>query len=301
MINDINYELFVYKLGIYISKVINKPLVKPQSVYLMLTCRCNLKCKICTIWQYANKNSELKTKKIFDIIDQISSMGINNIHFSGGEPLLRDDIFQILEYSKSKNLMTGLTTNGTLIDEKIAKHLCDCVSHIQLSIDGLEKTHDYIRGSGAFKKTINGITLIKKLRNNKNVPSIGITSCITKYNINELIELTNFFKKLNVNSVIFQPAVTEITNPTRRFSHGFLSKKDQKILEKNIDYLIKCKKSGFVNILSSVNLLNDIKNYFKDNFSTDLECFEGYSQIPITSDGRIKLCDTCLCNLKKVL
>ena len=147
-----------------------------------VTLKCNLNCLHC----YASagkKVEELKTEECFNIIDQLAEIKVPTILFSGGEPLLRNDIFEVAEYANSKGINCVLSTNGTLITEKMAEKLKDSgFIYVGVSIDGLEKTHDTFRGlKGSFKKAFEGLINVK----NAGILS-GIRFTLTKYNILEV-------------------------------------------------------------------------------------------------------------------
>lgn len=121
---------------------------------------CNLKC--CHCYAKANPSAasdELSTGEAKAMIDDLAAFGSPVILFSGGEPCLRGDIFELLDYAAAKGIRTVLSTNGTLISSDSARRLAEVhLSYAGISIDGAEKTHDDFRGvKGAFAKTVEGI------------------------------------------------------------------------------------------------------------------------------------------------
>lgn len=146
------------------------------------TSRCNLKCIHC----YANAGSpsdELSTEEAKEFLDDVAGMKIPIMLFSGGEPVLRKDIYELASHITSKGIMCSLSTNGTLIDEDIAQKLKDSgVSYVGVSIDGKAETNDSFRGvNGAFDKAFQG------LLNAKNAGIMtGIRFTVTKYNVNDV-------------------------------------------------------------------------------------------------------------------
>ncbi|MFC2140244.1 radical SAM/SPASM domain-containing protein [Candidatus Auribacterota bacterium] len=167
----------------------------PLLIGWSLTNRCNLRCRYCDSWEYPER--ELQTRELFRIIDQVCALGCRRISYTGGEPLLREDIGEIVRYSKRKGIYTGINSNGLLVKEKIDK--IKDVDLLMLSLDGEQKTHDYLRGDGSYKKTIEAMELGKK-RNIK----IMVTSVLTKDNLESIdfiLEKAQFFKFY----VYFQP------------------------------------------------------------------------------------------------
>ena len=171
----------------------------PFLVVWQFTNACNLRCKHC----YANatpkpKPEELTTKEAKDFIDEMAEDGVVAIAFSGGEPLMRKDFFEVASYAKKKDFYVAVATNGTLITPRIAKKLKRCVHYVEVSLDGVEKTHDSLRGiHGAFRRSVTGI---------RNCVSeeldVGIAPTITRYNLKEIPDLLEFAKKLKVNRFI---------------------------------------------------------------------------------------------------
>lgn len=141
-------------------------MAEPFFVGWDVTSSCNLRCLHCNRAAGDKSINELSLNEVKSVIDQLAEdfEPIDHISFGGGEPLMRKDIFDILAYGIiKKKLKIRINTNGTLIDNKIAKALADSkVYHVQVSIDGDKKTHDLIRGRGNFDKAIRGVKLLIK-------------------------------------------------------------------------------------------------------------------------------------------
>jgi len=131
-----------------------------STLYWEITSDCNLRCKHCSQPHHNKNYYELgEAKKIVDIIVEY---GTERIMFLGGEPILYPWIFEIIEYAKKKNLVTCMSSNGTLLGSEEIKALKEVgLDHLQISIDGLEKTHDKIRGRGTFAKAQKALSLAK--------------------------------------------------------------------------------------------------------------------------------------------
>jgi radical SAM family uncharacterized protein len=155
-----------------------------------LTYTCNLRCKMCPFWKRSSKDSSLDKEKA--ILRQIHSSGVCGIAFEGGEPLLRTDLAKILAFSRSLPLQTSLVTNGTLLESRIDEISPYVNGVIYVSLDGLEKTHDAIRGvSGCFKKAIKGIIASKEKA------SVTINTTIMTENLHEIEDMVKLAKELN--------------------------------------------------------------------------------------------------------
>jgi len=133
----------------------------PFMVSYSITTKCNLKCKHCysdSVDQAAP--DELSTGEAFRLKDELSQWGIGLLVIDGGEPLCRDDLLDIVRYASSKGIRTTIGSNGTLIDEAMAKKLLDSgVKSAAISIDGADaETHDSFRGvRGAWAQALEGV------------------------------------------------------------------------------------------------------------------------------------------------
>lgn len=182
----------------------------PFLVVWDFTKQCNLRCKHC----YENAGplaakDELTTEEAKAVIDQLADIGVVAIAFSGGEPLIRKDFFEIARYASDRDFYVSVASNATLITPQIARKLREVgVDYIEISLDGFEKEHDGFRGvPGAWKKTCRGI---------KNCVKAGIDTCVattvTHHNLKEIPKLVSFVEKeLKANRMIFFNYV-----PTRR-------------------------------------------------------------------------------------
>ncbi len=132
----------------------------PYLISYAVTMKCNLKCKHC--YSDATEKQapdELLTEEAKRLLDRIANWGIKLLIFDGGEPLCRDDFFDISKYAAQKGLRVVIGSNGTLIDIDVAKKLKKSgVMAVQISIDGAEaQTHDRFRGEvGAFSNALDG-------------------------------------------------------------------------------------------------------------------------------------------------
>ncbi|MEM2896813.1 MAG: radical SAM protein [Candidatus Bathyarchaeia archaeon] len=181
---------------------ISKPqrLTAPFLVVWNYTNACNLKCKHC--YQRAERPAldELTTEERLEVVDQIDEVRVASIAFSGGEPIIRKDFFEVAKYAYEKGIYVSLATNGTLITEDVAKRLNECgVSYAEVSLDGaFPQTHETFRGmKGCFDRTIQGI---KNLVKNEIFTCIAITA--TKFNFYEIPDIINLAKSLRVKRVI---------------------------------------------------------------------------------------------------
>lgn len=134
-----------------------------------ITKRCNLHCKHCRV-EFRSTTNELSLSAGKALLDQLYQLGIELLVVSGGEPLLRRDILDLIEYAQKFQVLT-ITSNGTLIDSNMAHELSRFTNlRISLSLDGIGDTHDHFRGMhGTFEKVMNALKLLTKYEVKKSI------------------------------------------------------------------------------------------------------------------------------------
>ncbi|MCX7966665.1 MAG: 12,18-didecarboxysiroheme deacetylase [Syntrophorhabdaceae bacterium] len=174
---------------------------KPVVVWNM-TRRCNLRCIHC----YARaededyKGYELSTEEGRRFIDDLSYFGVPVILFSGGEPLLRKDLPELIDYAVKKGLRAVISTNGTLITEKMARIFYEKgLSYIGVSLDGVGATNDAFRGKkGAFDMALQGIRNTKKAG-----IKVGLRFTMNRRNYEEIPKIFDLIEKEDIERVCF--------------------------------------------------------------------------------------------------
>ncbi len=149
-------------MGSQFSQSLLPARAKPLSASIKLTENCQAKCVTCNYWQ-TRWDDGLNTEKAADVINRLGDYGIRYLRFTGGEPLLRRDLFQIMQKANMARFKRiTLQTNGLLL-KKLSKEINDSpITKVAVSIDGLEASNDLIRGiKGYFKLAMEGIRLLK--------------------------------------------------------------------------------------------------------------------------------------------
>ncbi|MBU1170743.1 MAG: 12,18-didecarboxysiroheme deacetylase [Proteobacteria bacterium] len=173
---------------------------KPVVVWNM-TRRCNLKCIHC----YAHARSvadsdELSTQEGKALIDDLAAFGSPVILFSGGEPLMREDLPELAEYAVSKGMRAVISTNGTLITAQMARTLKEIgLSYVGISLDGMEDIHDRFRGmKGAYKSSMEGI------RNCQAAGiKVGLRFTMNQINVEDIPSVFNLLEDMDIPRVCF--------------------------------------------------------------------------------------------------
>jgi len=159
--------------------------------------RCNLTCKHCySISADKDFPGELSTDEIFSVMDDLKAFHVPVLILSGGEPLLRPDIFEISHHAKAMGFYVGLSSNGTLIDEaNIEKIAAVGYDYVGVSIDGVRATHDvFRRKQGAYDAAMHGIRLCRE-----HGIKIGLRFTLTQDNAHELPELLHIMEQEQVD------------------------------------------------------------------------------------------------------
>ena len=167
----------------------------PLYTTIEVTYKCNLQCIHCYLPTNCRTKKDLSTDVIKKTIKNISELGGLYIVFTGGEPLLRKDIFELIEYAKKLNFAVLLFTNGTLINDIVAKKLkISAVDKVEISLYGNQNSHEKVtRQKGSFKKVFSAI---KHLKNND--IKVALKSPIMKQNYSDYKYLKNIAKQFDV-------------------------------------------------------------------------------------------------------
>jgi len=159
--------------------------------------RCNLRCKHCYSTSLdIDFKDELTTDQIKTTIDDLKVAQVPVLILSGGEPLLRPDIYEITAYAKEKGFYVALSTNGTLIDESNIEQIKAAdYQYVGISIDGLEEFHDeFRRQKGSFKTSMHAIKLCKEAG-----IKIGMRLCLTKENFDDIPAMLDLMEENKVD------------------------------------------------------------------------------------------------------
>lgn len=179
----------------------NSELIQFEQIYFALTHRCNLKCIHCSVdASIKEENDILETKEVFEILDKIIQSNPLRIVFTGGEPLIRKDILDILYYARQKfNGEIIVMTNATLINNDNIDEIIKCVDSIDISIDGVDEVScSKIRGHGTFDKVLGAVQLLK----NRNFENISLSMVLSIENEKYVEQFYQLNKKLNTKPIV---------------------------------------------------------------------------------------------------
>jgi len=171
-----------------------------KGVLFLVTQACNLDCHYCSLGK-ASVSKNFPKDFFYKIVEELGSLGVKSLLLSGGEPLLRSDLLDMISFA-SQRLKVSLSTNGTLICENEAHKLKEAdVSEIAISLDGVSaRTHDGLRGKGNFQRTLKGIDSLKREGLGER---INLHFCLSNRNIEEAIDLPEFAEDLGIQKITY--------------------------------------------------------------------------------------------------
>ncbi|NQU19299.1 radical SAM protein [bacterium] len=255
-----------------------------KEVIISITNKCNSSCRMCDIPKEVS--SELSTGQWKEVVDDISTMGIPTVVFSGGEPLLRQDIFELISFSKNKGLNACITSNGILVSDVIAKRLAKVkIDVVNISIEGPQEIHDYLRGKGSFDKAKDALKNLKKYDIEATLATV-----ISRYNYSYLDYISELANEIGATTVKFQPFSTLFIKDRSRKCDFFISQKESTELKETIERIISsCDKYGIASNPSSY--LEKIPSYMSEsNIKGSKGCQALWATCPINADGEIYPC-----------
>jgi MoaA/NifB/PqqE/SkfB family radical SAM enzyme len=227
-----------------------------------ITKNCNLECLHCILGK--GSNQELATHEALMAVSRIVQLGGKNLKITGGEPLMRKDLGLIIKEAYASGLDLGLITNGTMLDEDFLRKYGRYLSHVAISIDGQEKTHEYLRGRGSYKKAMLSARKVMET-------GIDLSVYITIHSLNKdsLGPLMEELTSIGVGSFHFN----EVNMEGRASENRYL-------------FLEQDETSNKLNrILSQLQKVVDIKNFLHDS-----SCSISPEAVYLTADGRIYAC-----------
>ncbi len=186
----------------------NAPHARPLSagerrpiVVWSTTKTCNLKCVHCyTDSENKKYTGELTTEEGLQLIDELADFKIPSLLFSGGEPLIRPDLFTLIGHAAKRNIRPVISTNGTLIDRDKALAIKDAgVVYVGISLDGMEEVNDTFRGvQGAFSRAMQGFENCRAAGQR-----VGLRLTLTRRNYQDLHRIFDFIEKEGINRACF--------------------------------------------------------------------------------------------------
>jgi len=247
----------------------------PLAVGWALTYICNLSCHYCRRWNI--KNDEITTEEARGMTDKLHKLGLVRINFTGGEPLIRKDIGELIDYAKFKGICVWVNSNGTYVP-KLIKNIKK-LDGIALSVEGPDFIHDVIRKKGSFHEVLDAAEAAQQ-----EGIMVKFAATLNKHNLDYVEDLIKLAKKFNT-IVTFQPL------EGRRLSSKEINPlmPEKELFHNSLNKIISYKKSSlYKNNVG--NSLNSLKYFLDFPKVKPLECAFGRIAFRIEPDGRMGPC-----------
>lgn len=296
---------FNLNLAYHFSEVLNLPLAKPYWVFISLSHRCNLNCQMCGV-KNALKGKELDFDTVKKSLDKVAGWDSDCVVlFTGGEPFLRENVFEVIDYSVSLGLKTEIISNGSMINNPhaAARIIESGLKNIAISLDGANaQTHDSIRGvKGAHKKAVDALRCLSEQKKRKGRgPQISAWVTIMNENVNELRDIIFLVKELGVECLVYHPVIVvqEDMQNTINNSKLWISQDKINILKEQIDRIVDYRnKHGLVAFLHDPYLWI---NYFRETLTKENWKCNPFVFIDIGPDGAVRSCGPAFGNIKEM-
>ncbi|NTU90615.1 MAG: radical SAM protein [Chlorobiaceae bacterium] len=268
-------------------------LTRPVSIHAMINERCNCRCRHCELWRMDEYTEEASIEKWKQGVLSIREFtGPCTVHFSGGEPLLKQGFIDLVRFCHEHDIGAAITTNGRLINEISASELIAAKpSCLNISVTShLAAVHDRIRNvNGLFKIIRQGLGLIRSEQARQGVEfPVFIKTTVMSDNFRTLPELVSWAVEAGADGVSFQPLGRWSKETYREL---WIGQTELPELEEMLTRLISMKHDGMP-ILNSDESLRLISAGFREEsaFGSRFPCRIGLQQLYILPDGEVKLC-----------
>jgi len=278
--------------NVWLSRRLRNTPKRLPILLLFVTDRCNLRCKMCGVWERLEPNGktgELTTEEWKAVIRSASGLGTILLSITGGEPLLRRDIYEIITCARAHGMAVHLCSNGTIITQRIAERLdASGVDTVSISIESpTAPTHDYLRGEGSFVKAVAGVGVLRK-----HAPSVrvGINYLITAQNYRDMDEMVRFAETLGVDQIKFAPIHTNLLHKHKDLSaFEFLTFREHQLdeLEAEVKKLMRAAKRSPLQTTSTMFLAGITSLY---SGPRTFCCYAGYAACAVNPRGIVTPC-----------
>ncbi|MCD6327716.1 radical SAM protein, partial [bacterium] len=247
-------------------------LTRRQPIYVIyeVTDRCNLKCKMCSIWRRANRAEELNLDQIEVLASRLRDIGVVVVSLSGGEPFMREDLPEIARIFKRKGLITRLMTNAADVDEARIRAVIDAgIDSVSISLNTLfPEDEAYIcrADHGLWERVVSNMLLFSNVMRQRGTLLV-MSACVSSLNVDQLPLLEEFAAFLGFRANFMPTELAAHRDPGLRFSDFApelgLAIPDRMQFLKSMNTLLKRKRRGV--ILNSTRFLHEMKDFVLHN------------------------------------
>lgn len=252
-------------------------ILKPTYVQWICTHKCNFRCAHCGTAAGEERAGELKTEEIIKAVDVLAELGCEIFSVTGGEALLRKDIFEVLAYVKNKGIMAGFVTNGYATEEYLPQLEKIKLDSILVSIDGYGKKHEEVRGvKGSYEKCLKSLEIYRKL----GVRRIAVSTVMLKENIDDIPKIIEDVWKHGCNKQRIQPLIPE--------GRAKGTKNDPDVVNKAFRIILEARKKGIdIDLSEGFGYLGGLEPKVR---SFNFFCGCGWNTFTIMHNGDVMGC-----------
>jgi len=250
-----------------------------------IVAHCNSRCAYCTCWKTSHNTVELSPDVCESLFPQMVSLGVRKLILTGGEPLLRDDLEEIIQIAYANQLHTSIVTNGlTLTERRLSTLMSAGLLGITLSVDSLDPdSYRELRGV-PFKRVKNALSILAQLARDK--LAVSVNCVLTSVNYRQVPQLVQYATEEYI-PVMVQPCNTD-SRP--EMAHLLPDIEQIPNVRSVIDALIAMKQKGAM-LLNSVSFLGNITQYWAEGSVPPVSsCYYGYANITVKHNGDLVPC-----------
>jgi MoaA/NifB/PqqE/SkfB family radical SAM enzyme/glycosyltransferase involved in cell wall biosynthesis len=165
---------------------------KPRTMLLLINRGCNLRCSFCDLW---DRPEQMELSQLMPLLEQAVEIGTQTLVITGGEPFMHKGLFHAVQAARALGLHVNITTNGTMVDKRWDALMGSGVDSLSFSIDGLEATHDRLRGKkGCWTQTLTAVQRVLEAGIH-----VSVYMVVTRENVRELPQVYALVKGIGAD------------------------------------------------------------------------------------------------------
>lgn len=251
------------------------PIPKLSTLYLSLTRECNLSCPYCYAYGGERDEKSMEAERLFSLINEASELGVEKIAFTGGEPLLCNEVFALAQKAKEKGMRLELITNGTLFHGGLLEDL-KLFDEIVITLDGsIPAIHDSTRGEGTYYRVVRGIEYLIE-----HGMAVTVNTIINKSNVYDLYNTIELVGRMGI-----QQHNTNVHLPMGRGKEDGLECSDEEVLEGRFQLGQALQEN-----MDREYILQRIRNSFPTPYLSRRGCGAATTEMYVNYDGALYPC-----------
>ncbi|MBN1591623.1 MAG: radical SAM protein, partial [Candidatus Coatesbacteria bacterium] len=272
-------------------------LTRHQPVYVIyeVTDRCNLKCRMCSVWRRANRSEELALDQIEVLASRLRDMGVVVVSLSGGEPFLREDLPEIVKIFRRKGLVTRLMTNAVEVDEDRIRSVVEAGIHsVSISLNTLfpeEEAYICRSDNSLWEKVVANMLLFSRIMDRRG-SLLVMSACVSSLNVDQIPLMEEFASFLGFRANFMPTELAPKRTPDLRFSDHApelgLSTSDRRKFIEAMNTLLKRRRRG--TILNSTRFLREMREFVLRNGYHSRICDAGSLYFTVDPAGGYSIC-----------